>query len=124
MPVSREGVSGRQLPSPRDKVLDSELITSSMPPALGAYTCQLCSIDPTHGASLVWLNIINSTNVINLPETVEWWNNGTISPGKTVLVDGAKRDRLVCKFSAYLLLLPQVSLKKPARGERGGFMCI
>ncbi|KAJ4396746.1 hypothetical protein N0V93_000968 [Gnomoniopsis smithogilvyi] len=61
----------------------------------GAYTCQLCSIDPTQGDSLIWLNIINSTEVIELPVTIPWYNNYTITGGKTALVDGAKRDRLV-----------------------------
>lgn len=61
----------------------------------GAYTCQICSIDPTHGDTLVWLRVINSTQVIELPETVGWWSNYTITGGKTALVDGAKRDRLV-----------------------------
>ncbi|POS74643.1 hypothetical protein DHEL01_v206966 [Diaporthe helianthi] len=61
----------------------------------GAYTCQICSIDPAHGDSLVWLRVINSTQVIELPETVAWWSNYTITGGKTALVDGAKRDRLV-----------------------------
>lgn len=64
----------------------------------GAYTCQICSIDPTTGNSLIWLGIINSTEVIELPETVGWYNNYTITGGKSALVDGAKRDRLVCKF--------------------------
>lgn len=62
----------------------------------GAYTCQLCSIDPTKGDSLIWLLVINSTEVIELPETIPWYNNYTITGGKTALVDGAKRDRLVC----------------------------
>lgn len=66
---------------------------------IGAYTCQLCSIDPTQGDSLIWLNIINSTEVIELPVTIPWYNNYTITDGKTALVDGAKRDRLVCTFS-------------------------
>ncbi|KAI3396001.1 hypothetical protein diail_572 [Diaporthe ilicicola] len=61
----------------------------------GAYTCQMCSIDPTHGDTLVWLRVINSTEVIELPETVAWWSNYTITGGNTALVDGAKRDRLV-----------------------------
>lgn len=63
----------------------------------GAYTCQLCSIDPTHGNSLIWLKVINSTEVIELPETILWYNNYTITNGTSALVDGAKRDRLVCE---------------------------
>ncbi|PSR77048.1 Six-hairpin glycosidase-like protein [Coniella lustricola] len=61
----------------------------------GAYTTQLCSIDPQHGDSLIWLGIINSTEVIELPETITWYNNYTITNGTSALVDGAKRDRLV-----------------------------
>lgn len=63
----------------------------------GAYTCQLCSIDPNHGDSLIWLLVINSSEVIELPETITWYNNYTITNGTSTLVDGAKRDRLVCK---------------------------
>ncbi|KAF7536430.1 hypothetical protein G7054_g4570 [Neopestalotiopsis clavispora] len=48
----------------------------------GAYTNQLCSIDPTTGNSL------------GLPLT-GWEYNYTIANGTSVLVDGAKRDRLV-----------------------------
>ncbi|KAF3769316.1 family 78 glycoside hydrolase [Cryphonectria parasitica EP155] len=61
----------------------------------GAYTTQLCSIDPHQGNSLIWLHIINSTEVIELPETITWYNNYTITNRSTALVDGAKRDRLV-----------------------------
>lgn len=68
----------------------------------GAYTCQICSIDPQHGNSLIWLGVITSDQVIELPETVPWWNNYTITGGKTALVDGAKRDRIVCKSSFWL----------------------
>lgn len=68
-------------------------------PFSGAYTCQICSIDPTRGNSLIWLGIINSTEVIELPETILWYANYTISNGTSALVDGAKRDRLVCEFS-------------------------
>ncbi|PLB50646.1 Six-hairpin glycosidase [Aspergillus steynii IBT 23096] len=61
----------------------------------GAYTNQLCTIDPEMGNSLVWYQIINKTQTIELPETVDWWSNYTISNGSSVLTDGAKRDRLV-----------------------------
>ncbi|CAN8098561.1 unnamed protein product [Discula destructiva] len=61
----------------------------------GAYTCQLCSIDPAQGNSLIWLGIITSSQTIELPQTVPWYNNYTITGGKTASVDGAKRDRLV-----------------------------
>lgn len=67
--------------------------------SIGAYTCQICSIDPTYGNSLIWLGIINSTEVIELPVTIPWYNNYTITNGTSALVDGAKRDRIVCKFS-------------------------
>lgn len=49
----------------------------------------MCTIDPTAGDSLVQLG--NVTGDKPLP----WWNNATISNGTAVLVDGAKRDRLV-----------------------------
>lgn len=68
----------------------------------GAYTCQICSIDPTTGNSLVWLGVITKDDVIELPETVLWYNNYTITPGTSALVDGAKRDRLVCTFCSLL----------------------
>ena len=61
----------------------------------GAYTNQLCSIDPTHGNSGVHLNDISSTDNISLPETDSWYLNYTITNGTSCLVDGAKRDRLV-----------------------------
>ncbi|KAK9775622.1 putative Six-hairpin glycosidase-like protein [Seiridium cardinale] len=48
----------------------------------GAYTNQLCSIDPTTGNSL------------GLPLS-GWHYDYTISNGTSVLVDGAKRDRLI-----------------------------
>ncbi|KAM3066036.1 hypothetical protein ACMFMF_010354 [Clarireedia jacksonii] len=48
----------------------------------GAYTNQLCSVDPTTGNSL------------GLP-LAGWEYNYTISNGTSVLVDGGKRDRLV-----------------------------
>jgi hypothetical protein len=48
----------------------------------GVYTNQLCTIDPTEGSAL------------NQP-TYEWYYNTTIAEGTSVLVDGAKRDRLV-----------------------------
>ncbi|CAJ2506214.1 Uu.00g003440.m01.CDS01 [Anthostomella pinea] len=48
----------------------------------GAYTNQLCSIDPTTGDSL------------GLPNA-DWHYNFTIANGSSVLVDGGKRDRIV-----------------------------
>ncbi|KKY15769.1 putative glycoside hydrolase family 78 protein [Phaeomoniella chlamydospora] len=59
----------------------------------GAYTNEMCSIDPTAGDSLVHLGAITSTDNISTP--ISWWNNYTIANGSSVLVDGAKRDRLV-----------------------------
>ena len=61
----------------------------------GAYTLQLCTIEPSTGNSLTTLGEISSTDNITLPETVTWYNNYTISNGSTVLTDGAKRDRLI-----------------------------
>ncbi|KAI9689906.1 MAG: hypothetical protein M1822_009788 [Bathelium mastoideum] len=59
----------------------------------GAWTNQLCSIDPTAGDALVHLGVINSTERLNY--TVSWYNNYTIANGTETLTDGAKRDRLV-----------------------------
>ncbi|PWY94987.1 Six-hairpin glycosidase [Aspergillus sclerotioniger CBS 115572] len=61
----------------------------------GAYTLQLCSIDPTAGDALVWLGVIDSSDNITLPQTDTWWSNYTVTNGSSTLVDGAKRDRLV-----------------------------
>lgn len=61
----------------------------------GAYTLQLCTIEPSTGDSLTTLGQISSADNIPLPETVPWYNNYTISNGSTVLTDGAKRDRLI-----------------------------
>eukprot|EP01052_Picozoa_sp_SAG31_P009718 SAG31_NODE_517_length_14689_cov_5.110487_9_plen_621_part_00 len=47
-----------------------------------AYTTQMCSISPSHGR--------------NWPAPATGWNNGVlIGAGKTLLVDGAKRDRTI-----------------------------
>jgi hypothetical protein len=61
----------------------------------GAYTNQLCTINPKHGNSLVHLGEISSSDHIELPETDTWWNNYTITNGTSTITDGAKRDRLV-----------------------------
>ena len=61
----------------------------------GAYTNQLCTINPSEGNALVHINDISSDKKITLPETVSWWNNYTISNGTSVITDAAKRDRLV-----------------------------
>jgi hypothetical protein len=60
----------------------------------GAYTCQLCSIDPTRGNAVV--NFPAGTHIPGIEiEVDEWYFNYTISNGTSVLTDGAKRDRLV-----------------------------
>ncbi|KAL5359241.1 Six-hairpin glycosidase-like protein [Aspergillus floccosus] len=61
----------------------------------GAYTNQLCTIDPSAGDALPLLGIIESTDNITLPQTTPWWNNYTVSNGSSTLTDGAKRDRLI-----------------------------
>lgn len=61
----------------------------------GAYTNQLCTIDPNHGNALVHLFQINSTEKGDKVGPDTWWNNYTITNGSSCLVDGAKRDRLV-----------------------------
>jgi hypothetical protein len=48
----------------------------------GAYTVQLNTIDPNQGR--IWP-----------PPTSSWSNNGVSGSGTTILVDGAKRDRLI-----------------------------
>lgn len=60
----------------------------------GAYTNQMCTIDSKAGDSLVHLGKVNSTETIT-GATITWWNNYTVANGTSVLVDGAKRDRLV-----------------------------
>ena len=59
----------------------------------GAYTNELCTIDPTAGNSLIYLGKIRSNSTVTEP--LPWYNNYTISNGTAVLVDGGKRDRLV-----------------------------
>ncbi|KAJ5126417.1 hypothetical protein N7526_008594 [Penicillium atrosanguineum] len=61
----------------------------------GAYTNQLCTIDPAHGDALIHLGTISSTDNISLPRTDTWWSNYTITNGSSTITDGAKRDRLV-----------------------------
>ncbi|KAI0762539.1 bacterial alpha-L-rhamnosidase domain protein [Fomes fomentarius] len=58
----------------------------------GAYTNQLVTIDPTHGDALIFPDITTNSTVNG---TLPWWLNTTISEGTSVLIDGAKRDRLV-----------------------------
>ncbi|KIW05002.1 uncharacterized protein PV09_04160 [Verruconis gallopava] len=59
----------------------------------GAYTAQLCTIDPHYGNSLNFFGTITASESIN--GSVPWWSNTTIANASSVLVDGAKRDRLV-----------------------------
>ncbi|TVY82262.1 hypothetical protein LSUE1_G005922, partial [Lachnellula suecica] len=54
----------------------------------GAYTNQLCTIDPNHGVAT-----IQKFKSAKRDDTLTWFNNVTIANGGTVLVDGAKRDR-------------------------------
>jgi hypothetical protein len=61
----------------------------------GAYTNQICAIDPKWGNALVHLGTINKDQNISLPETVTWYNNATITEGRSAMTDGAKRDREV-----------------------------
>jgi hypothetical protein len=61
----------------------------------GAYTNQLCTIDPAYGDALPLLGIADSGDNITLPQTTPWWSNYTITNGSSALTDGAKRDRLV-----------------------------
>lgn len=61
----------------------------------GAYTNQMCTIDPTHGNALVHLQVVNSTQLGNSTPPQTWYYNYTITNGTSALVDGAKRDRLV-----------------------------
>ena len=61
----------------------------------GAYTNQMCTIDPNYGDALVHIFEINSTQKGDNVGPDTWWNNYTISNGSSVLTDGAKRDRIV-----------------------------
>lgn len=61
----------------------------------GAYTNQLCTIDPHYGNALVHLGEIESDQTGDDTPLTTWWSNTTISNGTSCLVDGAKRDRLV-----------------------------
>lgn len=67
---------------------DDELINKMW--YAGAYTNQLCTIDPTAGDA-----ITSQVEGITLPETNAWFNNYTITNGTSTITDGAKRDRLV-----------------------------
>jgi hypothetical protein len=66
----------------------------------GAYTNQICTIDPQYGNALVHLGTINSS--VSDAVNVTWYNNYTIANGSSALVDGAKRDRLVWAGGIFL----------------------
>lgn len=59
----------------------------------GAYTDQLCTIDPHYGDALVHLDLADAA--ANQAPLQTWYSNTTITNGSSALVDGAKRDRLV-----------------------------
>jgi hypothetical protein len=65
----------------------------------GAYTNQICTIDPTHGNALTHLFEINSS--VSDATNVTWYYNYTITEGASALVDGAKRDRIVWAGGSY-----------------------
>jgi hypothetical protein len=67
----------------------------------GAYTNQLCTIDPHYGNALVHLGEINSS--VSDAVNVTWWSNYTITEGTSALVDGAKRDRIVWAGGTYYI---------------------
>ena len=92
----------------------------------GAYTNDLCTIDPTAGDALIYLGKVNSSSKVNAP--LPWYFNYTISNGTSVLVDGAKRDRLVwpgmCSFfledcPSFHAVFILVSQARAAVNERG-----
>ncbi|KAL9053240.1 MAG: hypothetical protein Q9162_004907 [Coniocarpon cinnabarinum] len=59
----------------------------------GAYTSQLCEIDPAAGDA-IWF--LTQTNPIPENELLQlWFFNATITNGTNALTDGAKRDRIV-----------------------------
>ncbi|KAJ5370549.1 rhamnosidase B precursor [Penicillium cataractarum] len=53
----------------------------------GAYTNQLCTIDPTHG--------FTTSDAISNSGLNYWYSNATIANGTSTVTDGAKRDRAV-----------------------------
>ncbi|KAL1620160.1 hypothetical protein SLS54_006361 [Diplodia seriata] len=61
----------------------------------GAYTNQICTIDPKYGDALIYLNQITSNMTSDDVGDLPWYVNYTIANGTSALVDGAKRDRLV-----------------------------
>ncbi|GME47657.1 Alpha-L-rhamnosidase [Neofusicoccum parvum] len=61
----------------------------------GAYTNQICTIDPNYGDALIYLHKITSNMTSDEVGALPWYLNYTITNGTSALVDGAKRDRLV-----------------------------
>ena len=61
----------------------------------GAYTTQLVTVDPTRGNAVIPSNILPVIDSLTFTPNPDWWLNTTISNGTSVLIDGAKRDRLV-----------------------------
>jgi len=61
----------------------------------GAYTNQMCTIDPHYGYSLIHILDTNSSVPGDTVAPWNWYLNTTIFNGTSALVDGAKRDRLV-----------------------------
>ncbi|KXS99524.1 hypothetical protein AC578_4246 [Pseudocercospora eumusae] len=61
----------------------------------GAYTNQICTIDPHHGDALTLIRKVNSSQLGDETPPNPWYYNYTITNGTSALVDGAKRDRLV-----------------------------
>ncbi|KAI4731507.1 bacterial alpha-L-rhamnosidase domain-containing protein [Aureobasidium sp. EXF-10728] len=61
----------------------------------GAYTIQMCAIDPHHGDALIHSDQINSSVPGDTVAPWSWYANTTIANSSVVLVDGAKRDRLI-----------------------------
>ncbi|KAF2644999.1 Six-hairpin glycosidase [Massarina eburnea CBS 473.64] len=64
----------------------------------GAYTNQMCTIDPNHGNA--WIHLFQINASISDATNVTWYNNYTITNGSSALVDGAKRERLVAAGDA------------------------
>ncbi|KAG9755462.1 bacterial alpha-L-rhamnosidase domain-containing protein, partial [Aureobasidium melanogenum] len=61
----------------------------------GAYTIQMVAIDPRHGDALIHSDQINSSVPGDTVAPWSWYANTTIANSSVVLVDGAKRDRLI-----------------------------
>ena len=62
----------------------------------GAYTNQICTIDPSYGNALVHLGSINSS--VSDAVNVTWYNNGTITNGTSAL--GRYSGRCCCELAS------------------------